>query len=182
MQARKARVILRRLRDKEKTLIQTFLKNINAPGIVDMERLVALDIEGGTYSDIFELTPLTLRMLDALQLTPYSIGFYVGLIDKVDLKFKPSLPLAMRACRLCRGGAAKCYLLREREALRFTYGRRVRLTGNYKVEDVGAEHMHVRPVISSDGACLGWGMLQSRGSIKYLHPLLDLGWYLRRGG
>jgi ribosome biogenesis protein Nip4 len=181
MQTRKARVNLRRLTNNELNSILEFLRNLKAPGLISLESLVALDIEGGSYSDVFEVTHTILKTLSGLGSVPYTVGFYIGLIDRNTLNFKPSLPLALRACRLCIAGVTECYVLKERDALRFTYGKRVRLYNKRKLATT-QELPPVRPVISRRGDCLGWGVLQSRGNVKYLYPLLDLGWYLRRGG
>jgi len=167
--------------DSERESILEFLQNLGAPGLVDLERLVALDVEGGSYSDVFELTTSILRVLNSLGSMPYSAGFYVGLIDRNTLEFKPSLPLALRACRLCATGVIKCYILAEKETLRFTYGKRIRLPDKCETA-IARQPPSMRPVVSSRGACLGWGVLRSSGNVKYLYPLLDLGWYLRRGG
>jgi ribosome biogenesis protein Nip4 len=169
--------MLRRLSKLEAESIERFQRQLGIR-LVNVERLYALDLPGGGYVDVFEVDrglEYLVKIVLAGGKFPYSAGLYVGLIDKASLAFKPSIPLSFRACRVCRLNREQCFTLRSREAIRFTYGKPVRLE-----ESVMPEGM--APVVSARGDCLGWGRPCMRNTVKYLCPQGDIGWYLRRGG
>ncbi len=177
MQAGEEAVVrLERLSAREKAVIIAFLESLRCPGLLDVDRLYALRVRGGKYYNVFEVDPSLLQVTALTARAPYSLGFNAGTLDARSLSFRPSLPLALRACRLCRAGVIECHVLDDRGAAVFTYGK------NVWPEHVLAAGKGLKPVISRRGDCLGWGILMSHNTNKYLHPLRDLGWYLRRGG
>ncbi|MEB3816371.1 MAG: hypothetical protein LRS46_00295 [Desulfurococcales archaeon] len=178
MQTSKTKI--RKPLENELKIIKKFLYKTRLHGIINLNAIFILDIEGAIYYDCFEINEDIYKILNSINRTPYSLGFYIGSIDP-ERGFKPSLPLAFRACRLCRVGAIPCYILPERQALRFTYGRCLKsphLGGDASM----SSNSNIAPVLSEEGYCLGWGHTRLRASVKYLCPLVDLGWYLRRGG
>lgn len=181
MQAEEKKPVrLRPLTRRETQAIIATFPHLPITALIDLSSLYALDISGGAYVDVFEIPPATYNLVIQTILnlgrSPYAGGLYVGLIDRRTLRFKPSLPLAFRACRLCNLAPEYCYILGSREASRFTYGRRIVLR---RAPRAAGELL---PVASREGECLGWGRLCRHDTIKYLCPQTDVGWYLRRGG
>ena len=104
---KEAIVRLEKLNAQEKERILAFLEGLGYPGLLDIERLYALRVRGGKYYNVFEVDPPLSRIVGITPRTPYSLGFNAGTLDARSLGFRPSLPLAFRACRLCRAGSER---------------------------------------------------------------------------
>jgi len=177
MQTKKKAVRMRKPSTGELVALRDQLSQLKLLGAVDLQRIRLLEITEGTYMDVFEVPSTYARLLEGRLAvrSPYASGFYVGVLDKPTLRFKPSIPLAFRACRLC-GLTLDCHIVDERGALIFTYGKPVMPD---KIINIAG---NLAPVSSENGYCLGWGKPCRRDTIKYLCPQGDVGWYLRRGG
>lgn len=122
------------------------------------------------------------------RLYPYAVGLYLGVLrGSRRLKLVPSLPLGSILARhgLLRKG---CVYVDERGEKLFLYGRDlfassiVRTCGRIRRGDLVS-------VLTSRNEFLGWGIASAdlhngpRGrEAVAVRNLIDLGWYLRRGG
>jgi ribosome biogenesis protein Nip4 len=103
---------------------------------------------------------------------PYSIFFYLGKGNKND--FEPSLQLGWEITLEYKKRnliPPHTVILRGYDAEKFTYGKNVRLRDNVKEYGVVL-------VLTDKKEFLGWGQVSKR----LLYPLIDIGWYLRKGG
>ncbi|MGC9210462.1 MAG: hypothetical protein ACP5FT_04280 [Acidilobus sp.] len=135
-----------------------------------------LEVPRGFYKDVFDI-PRGLESVLGLLGSLYAAGYYIGSIGRDG--FRPGLPLAQRLSRLCEAGI-KCVELDLRGARSFLYGMAV-----------GEEHIvrfteGIAIVLDPLGEALGWGVgrrVRLKTKVQALvEPVIDLGWYLRRGG
>ncbi len=175
MQVKKARVSIRRLSEEELSIVSRFFESIGlSADIFPGESLVALDIEGGGYSDIFYLPSPIRGLIGRLGLKAlYSAGLHIGSLYRgLKPRLSPSLHLARELGYLCIGRAVRCSIISEKGETHFLYGKNV-----YRDNIIEASE-GLSIVINASGEPLGWAQV-SKDSLK---PIRDLGWYLRRGG
>ena len=140
-----------------------------------------LEVPGGPYVEAFSPPPTVAKAAHELfNNVVYSIGGYLGNIDRKTHHFNPSLPLAHRLARLC--GSIRCCALDSRGERKFLYGKPV--AGEYVVSSPCTPGPCV--VVNRIGEALGWGSIRVKSKRRCtpltLQPVKDLGWYLRRGG
>jgi ribosome biogenesis protein Nip4 len=185
LQAEKERIglrkILRRPDPEEIKAIKKFLYSIGlmpekAP--IRWSEIYVLDIENAPYLEVLEIPRDLINLVkDYNQF--YTGGLYLGLLYKRksgSLGFKPSLPLARRISSLCKT-VLKCFVLNDKGEKIFLYGKEVPIDLILKLSD-----RKISVVINIRGEPLGWGRLEIKGGSRKLVPVVDLGWYLRRGG
>lgn len=170
---------LRKPRPGELDAIMGFLRSLGVDTVnppVEVESLGLLEVPGAVYRDVFEV-PEWITLRPEVYGLLYATGYYIGLIAyrRGQPVFKPGLPLAHRLSRLC-GTAIECHVVDEAGERILLYGRPVPLDLTLSV----AGGLSV--VVNTRNEALGWARLRVRGGKGYLEPLLDLGWYLRRGG
>ncbi len=146
---------------------------------ISWERLYVLDIEEAKYYDMFEIPFECFEKSYLCKGSVYSAGLYLGLIYRTPkgLGFKPGLPLAKRLSKVCKICNRKCHVVNERGEKRFLYGKPV---PKEMILNVGSRPLGI--VINILGEPLGWGRIEAGGGALRLTPIMDLGWYLRRGG
>jgi ribosome biogenesis protein Nip4 len=168
----------------EENIIKSFCNSIGAEKWVCYSKLLLLEIPGGTYYDVFDPPARVERFLEeVLSYRAYAIGMYLGILDVKRRQFKPSLVLAHRLAPYCK--EVSCCVLDSRGERFFLYNKPVREDHIIKCADPGRGG--IRLVVNHRGEALGWGIVASDKSIKrrskpILKPVIDLGWYLRRGG
>ena len=181
MQAKEERVRLRKASKDEVKLIKDFAVSLGLSVSKIVRNPLVLEVPGGKYLDVFDATIEVEQALITLDYTAYSIGDYIGVIDHFALKFKPGLPLAMRLSRLC-GSIIRCIVISGEGERFFTYGKPVHEANIVKWL------RGLRVVVNEYGDCLGWGVgverydRERKRKIRLVEPLIDIGWYLRRGG
>jgi 60S ribosome subunit biogenesis protein NIP7 len=179
MQAEKA-PFMRPASADERRKIDNFCKSIGAKPSVCYSNLIVLEVPGGSFREVFDPPEQVLEFLsEVLEWRAYAIGYYIGSIGRRG--FTPSLPLAHRLAPYC--SKISCCILDDYGEKIFLYGKPVRAT-------------HITRTLPTSGPCLvlnkevealGWGRLKPSNSLKEggeprLVPVIDLGWYLRRGG
>ncbi|MCE4627851.1 MAG: hypothetical protein F7C34_01700 [Desulfurococcales archaeon] len=176
MQASKA-PRLRRARREEERLFEAFCRDAGFEPAECAAGVYALEVPGGSYVELFDPPREVLEFAEKhLDMIVYSVGLYLGLADTAKQRFRPSLPLAHRLAEKCE--ADRCCRVDSRGEKRFLYGR--------QVIPVHAPPRKVCIVTNSLGEALGWARVlvkSKNGRPKTtLVPVIDLGWYLRRGG
>ena len=173
MQAKKSKIIIRRLSREEAESIADFLKQIGLTNPYNYDSIVALEVEGGNYYEIFYMEPRLHKLAVKLG-AMYSGGLNIGYIDREG--FVPSLHLAREVASLCRIGGLKCSILAPRGEALFLYGKVV-----YE-ENIVKWVKGIALVVGVDYEPLGWGLGEEVSEKRIIRPIKDLGWYLRRGG
>ena len=173
---------IRRASQSEINVVKNFIKDIGfdvRKTPVLWKKLYVLDIAEAKYYDMFEIPVEYPKELHLSNRNVYSGGLYLGLIYRTreGLGFKPGLPLARRLSRLCKIYDKRCYVVNEEGEKRFLYGKPV---PREMILNVGNRPLGI--VINILGESLGWGRIEVRGGALRLTPIMDLGWYLRRGG
>ncbi len=171
---------LRKIRSEERKVIEKFFRKISlgdhAYSFVDWEKIYVLDLKEASYNDVYEVTEELLNFVDDRFF--YIAGLYMGLIYRTSkgIGFKPGLPLARKLSKLCQI-SIRCYILNEKGEKKFLYGKIVPESFILESEDKG-----LGLVVNTQKEALGWGRVEIVGKYKRLVPVIDLGWYLRRGG
>ncbi len=166
------RARLRKLEERELKVLKEFALSLNLDLSDIVSNPMALQVPRARYIDIFDVPEPLMELLEQLD-SHYSAGMYVGCI--VGDSFKPGLPLARKLSKLCNVKLC-CIALDEVGEKRFLYGRVV--SGDHVVR--WCEGMTV--VVNVAGEPLGWGLGVSSRRGRFVKPIWDLGWYLRRGG
>jgi len=182
MQAEK-KPLLRKANKEEAETVNRFCLELGLHPKQCYRSLYALEVPGGEYRELYDPPETVLRFArERLRMVLYSTGIYMGIYDPQKMKFKPSLPLAHRLARYCQS-EARCCKLSDTGEKRFLYGKPVR--GPSIVYMPGSRGPCI--VINSMGEALGWGILtvhksKNRAGTPRVEPVIDMGWYLRRGG
>ncbi len=171
---------LKRASKKEINVLKVFLREagfITKKVPISWKDLYILKLKDAKYHDVFEISFANFEHSNTIN-NIYAGGLYLGLIYKTShkVKFKPGLPLARRLSKLCKT-EIRCHVVNEKGEKRFLYGRTV---PTRMILNIGSKPMSI--VINILGEPLGWGRVELRGRTRRLVPLIDLGWYLRRGG
>ncbi len=175
MQAKKVRVTARPASREELESLEGFLRLIGAGSVFRGDLIIALDVEEGDYVELFYIESRLHRLVLSLG-AMYSGGLNLGLVDKNNGGFKPSLHLARELAPLCHGGVIKCSVLSPRGEALFLYGKTVYENNIVKwVKGVSL-------IVGVDYEPLGWGLGDEVGDERVIKPIRDLGWYLRKGG
>ncbi len=117
-----------------------------------------------------------IELLLKKNLNPYNGGLYLGKIS--NERFEPSLQLGKEIIEHVRRTgieAKRLLVLSDHQGIRFTYGKSVSLTASR--EPVTRDDS-IYLVVNSRHEFLGWGVIRN----GKLYSLLDIGWYLRKGG
>ena len=185
MQTGKRRLVFRRVKPEEEALIDKFIRSISycsLRNITGNSKLYGL--YGGSFTEVFALNrglETFSLLLDKARIHPYSAGFPLGSI-RGDM-FKPSLPLARKVIDTCGYNQVRNVVLDEKAEKKYLYGRDVLLHINHPpARRIPGEPGFVI-VLNGKREVLGWGSIPdvTRGKIK-LQNIIDVGWYLRRGG
>jgi len=167
------RPALRPATPRERRAVDSFLEGLGVrPGAAYVS-LAVLVVPGARYYDVFDVPGWALGVSG--EAGAFSAGFYLGYIEGDS--FKPGLPLAFRLSRLC-GLAIKCHRVD-------SFGEKVFLYGKTFFEEHVVEWGRgLSVVLGPHGEPLGWGypVDKPKKGGRGLEPLMDLGWYLRRGG
>lgn len=162
------RVLIRRALPAEEGIVEGFLRRLGYGGLLGS--LYVLDVEGGPRLDVFEASKDIEPLIGSFR-SAYAMGFYLGFIERGSARFAPSLPLAVRLSRYCGRGVKCCVVSYEGER-HFLYGKPVYGDNVYKASPGPCI------VVNPGGEAAGWGLYRD-GRVE---SLIDLGWYLRRGG
>lgn len=168
---------LRQARSDEVRLFEAFCRSAGFEPAECAKTVYALEVPGGTYVELFDPPREVLEFAKTyLNMTVYSVGLYLGLADTSRERFRPSLNLAHRLAEKCRPD--RCCRVDPGGEKRFLYGR--------PVVPKHSPPRRICLVTNRLGEALGWARVlvkSKNGRPKTtLVPVIDLGWYLRRGG
>ena len=157
----------------EARILDSFAESMGLKPSAIYTSLYLLEVPGARYYDAFDVPGWAVEV--ASEAGSFSAGFYLGRIEAGS--FTPGLPLAFRLSRLC-GLVIDCHRVDE-------FGEKVFLYGKPVYEDhVTAWAPGLSVVLGPRGHPLGWGRPEDKAKRgrRVLAPIVDLGWYLRRGG
>jgi 60S ribosome subunit biogenesis protein NIP7 len=163
---------LRRLEERELRVLEGFASSLGLKLSDIASNPMALQVPRSRYVDVFDVPEHLVELLEQLD-SHYAAGMYLGYLE--GDRFKPGLPLARKLSRLC-GVRLCCIVLSEEGEKRFLYGRIVWESNVVNWCD------GLSVVVNTLGEPLGWGLGVSEEGRRFVKPVWDLGWYLRRGG